>query len=306
MTAQNQHAPSAGPAVTFSAAIPDLHHYNGRGGRVFPLWADRQQRRPNVKEGVLRELAVALGVSVGATELMAYLAAVGAHPAYTARFQSDLVQPGIRLPLTAEHSLFLEAIEIGREVIWLHCFGERLADASAGRSNGPPRMPEGEGPVIPKEGSIPTSSRRFPDRIEYDVVSHRLRIGDGFIDNVPQAVWEYEVSGKHVLAQWFSYRRRDRSRPLIGNRRPPSPLGEIQPNGWLAEYTTELHNLLHVLGRLVALESRQADLLNRICEASLLSADDLRDSGAFATSLTGRGGREDPAQRDILDEAEEG
>ena len=104
MTAQNQHAPSAGPAVTFSAAMPDLHHYNGRGGRVFPLWADRQQRRPNVKEGVLRELAVALGVSVGATELMAYLAAVGAHPAYTARFQSDLVQPGIRLPLTAEHS----------------------------------------------------------------------------------------------------------------------------------------------------------------------------------------------------------
>ena len=208
--------------------------------------------------------------------------------------------------MTAEHLLFLEAVEIGREVIWLHCFGERLADASAGRPNGSPRMPEGTGPVIPKDGSIPTSSNGFPERIEYDVASHRLQIGDGFIDNVPQAVWEYEVSGKQVLVQWFSYRRRDRSRPIIGNRRRPSPLGEIQPNSWLAEYTTELLNVLHVLGGLVALESRQADLLNRVCDGSLLSADELRASGAFQTTLTGRRGRTDQAQRNILDEAEEG
>ena len=255
---------------------------------------------------MLREVAVTLGIGVSATDLMAYFAAVAAHPAYTARFQSDLVQPGIRFPVTAEHLLFLEAVEIGREVIWLHCFGERLADASAGRPNSPPRMPEGKGPVIPKDGSIPTSSNRFPDRIEYDVASHRLRIGDGFIDNVLQAVWEYAVSGKQVLVQWFSYRRRDRSRPIIGTRRQPSPLGEIQPNSWLAAYTTELLNVLHVLGRLVDLESRQADLLNRICDGSLLSADDLRTSGAFETTFTGRGGRTDQAQRDILDKAEDG
>ena len=208
--------------------------------------------------------------------------------------------------MTAERSLFRHAVEIGREVIWLHCFGERLADASAGRPKAPPRMPEGTGPVIPKEGSIPTSPTRFPDRIEYDNGSRRLRIGHGFIDNVPRAVWEYEVSGKKVLVQWFSYRRRDRSRPIIGNRRPPSPLGEIQPDSWLAEYTTELLNVLHVLGRLVALESRQADLLKRIWSGSLLSADDLRSSGAFETTLTGRGGRADQAQRDMLDEAEDG
>ena len=39
MTALQAHALTAGPAITFSASIPDLHHYNGRGGRVFPLWA---------------------------------------------------------------------------------------------------------------------------------------------------------------------------------------------------------------------------------------------------------------------------
>ena len=304
MTALQAHALTAGPAVTFSAAIPDLHHYNGRGGRVFPLWADREQRTPNLKGGLLCAVAEALGVAVGAPDLMACFAAVAAHPAYTARFRSDLVQPGLRFPMTADASLFAEAVEIGREVIWLHCFGERFADPRAGRPGGPPRMPEGERPVIPKDGAIQTRPDRFPDRIDYDAVARRLKVGDGFIDNVPPAVWEYEVSGKRVLVQWFSYRRRDRSRPIIGDRRPPSALDRVQPDGWLAEYTTELMNVLHVLGRLVALEPRQADLLSRICDGPLMSADDLRANGAFDASGTVSRDRTGERQGNLLDNAD--
>ncbi len=303
MTALHRTAPATGPAVTFSAAIPDLDHYNGRGGRVFPLWADRQQRTPNLKAGMLREMAGSLGVNVRAADLMAYFAAVAAHPAYTARFQADLVQPGLRFPLTASAALFAEAVEIGREIIWLHCFGERFADVNAGRPNGAPRMPEHDRPFIPKTGAIPTNPDRFPNRIEYDAAARRLKIGDGFIDNVQRPVWEYEISGKQVLVQWFSYRRLDRSRPIIGDRRQPSALEKIQPDGWFAEYTTELMNVLHVLGRLVALEPLQADLLNRICNGPLLNADDLRASGAFDASDTVRRLRADERQRNLLDEA---
>ncbi|MCY4350481.1 MAG: N-6 DNA methylase [Thiotrichales bacterium] len=284
MTALQAHALTAGPAATFSAEIPDLHHYNGRGGRVFPLWVDREQRTPNLKAGLLRAMTEVLGVAVSAPDLMACFAAVAAHPAYTARFRPDLVQPGLRFPMTADASLFAEAVEVGREVIWLHCFGERFADPDAGRPGASPRLPEGERPFIPKDGAIPNFPERFPDRIEYDASARRLKIGDGFIENVPLAVWAYEVSGKQVLIQWFSYRRRDRSRPIIGDRRPPSALEKIQPDGWLAEYTTELMNVLHVLGRLVALEPRQSDLLNRICDGPLMNADDLRASGSFDTS----------------------
>ena len=305
MTALQAHSPTTGPAVTYSAAIPDLHHYKGSfGGRVFPLWADRHHRTPNLKAGLLREVAVALGVTVSAPDLMAYFAAVAAHSAYTARFCSDLVQPGLRFPLTAAALLFAEAVQIGRQVIWLHCFGERFADPSAGRPNSAPRMPEGERPIIPKDGAIPTDPDGFPDRIKYDAAAHRLKIGDGFIDNVPRPVWEYEVSGKQVLVQWFSYRRSDRSRPIIGDRRPPSPLEKIQPEGWLAEYTTELMNLLHVLGRLIALEARQADLLDRICGGSLRSGDELRANGAFDAVSTGRGGSADERQGNFLDKAD--
>ncbi len=88
-----------------------------------------------------------------------------------------------------------------------------------------------------------------------------MLIGTGFIDNVPPVVWQYEVSGKRVLSQWFSYRKRYRERPIIGDRRPPSKLGDIQPDHWLAEYTTELLNVLHVLAMLVDMEQAQAQLL---------------------------------------------
>ncbi|MDE2850188.1 MAG: N-6 DNA methylase [Acidobacteriota bacterium] len=300
MTALQAHALTAGPAVTFSASVPDLHHYNGRGGRVFPLWADRERQTPNFKASLLREITGALGVAVGAPDLMAYFAAVAAHPAFAARFRSDLVKPGLRFPMTAESSLFAEAVEIGREIIWLHCFGERFAAVDAGRPGGPPRIREGERPFIPKDGAIPTRPDRFPNRIDYYPAARRLKVGDGFIDNVPPAVWAYEVSGQQVLVQWFSYRRGDRSRPIIGSRRPPSALERIQPDGWLAEYTTELMNVLHVLGRLVALEPRQSDLLSRICDAPVLSADNLDANGAFASG-TVRRGREEDGQASLLE-----
>jgi hypothetical protein len=85
-------------------------------------------------------------------------------------------------------------------------------------------------------------------------------------------VWAYEVSGKQVLRQWFSYRRKNREKPQIGDRRPPSPLGEIQPDHWLPEYTSELLNVINVLGLLVKLEPKQAALLDEICEGPLIPA----------------------------------
>lgn len=95
------------------------------------------------------------------------------------------------------------------------------------------------------------------------------------------AVWNYTVSGKQVLRQWFSYRKKDRERPIIGDRRQPSKLGDIQPDRWPAEYTTELLSLLNVLGRLVQLEPAQADLLERICAGTTIGEAELREGGAL-------------------------
>ena len=301
LTALRRSSPSGGPGVTFAASVCDIDHYKGSfGGRVFPLWADNQAATSNVKGAFLDYLTEQFGTPVYGQQVMAYLAAVMAHPGYTRRFQDDLVQPGLRLPLTRDAGLFEEAVALGEEVIWLHTFGERYADPSNSRPAGAPRMPKGKGPRISKDGAIPSDPNRMPDRIDYDAGKRRLLVGEGYIDNVPPEVWQYEVSGKQVLVHWFSYRKKDRTRPVIGERRPPSPLEKIQPDRWLAEYTTELLNVLHVLGRLVLLEDRQADLLTRICDGPLISADTLCTAGAFDVKHKGRGGRADARQRSLL------
>lgn len=271
LTALHRTSPTSGPAITFSVSIPDHDHYKGSfAGRVFPLWRDSAATEANLPPKLLEFLEKTYKFAVTPEDFMAYLAGVAAHPGYTARFQADLVQPGLRIPMTTRPKLFTEAVEIGRRVIWLHTFGERYADAKAGRPSGPPRLPKDRAPRIPKDGAIPDDPEFMPDEMGYDESRKRLLVGDGFIDNVPPAVWRYEVSGKRVLTQWFSYRKKNRERPIIGDRRPPSKLGEIQPDHWLAEYTTELLNVVHVLALLVELEPAQARLLEAICEGPTL------------------------------------
>ncbi len=283
LTCLEAHSPENGPAITFTSLIPDNHHYKGSfAGRMYPLWLDRAATQPNIKPALLTHLAEAFGQPVNAEDVMAYIAAVMAHPAFTARFKADLIRPGLRVPLTADAKLFAEAVALGRDVIWLHCYGERFADAKANRPKRAPRLPKEQAPRIPAGGAIPSAPEPLPDTMEYDPAKRRLTIGRGYVENVTPEMWSYEVSGKQVLWHWFSYRRRDRSRPIIGDRRPPSPLDSIQPDHWLPEYTNDLMDLLHVLGRLIALEPAQADLLNRICEGPLRGAEELSAAGAFA------------------------
>jgi hypothetical protein len=281
VTAIERASPKSGPALSLTNLIPDLDHYKGSfGGRVYPLWADAQATQSNVRAEVLQTLAKAHGAPIAPDDVIAYLAAVMAHPAFTARFRDDLIRPGLRVPLTADKTLFDEAAALGREVVWLHCYGERFVDPAAGRPNGPPRLPKGEAPFIPADGAIPGGPEPLPESMIYDPAKRRLVIGKGFVDNVAPAMRAYEISGKTVLDQWFSYRRRDRTKPMIGDKRLPSPLEKIQPEGWLAEYTEDLLNLLNVLGRLVALEPRQADLLDRIVAGPLVAiADSEPESG---------------------------
>jgi hypothetical protein len=288
LTALTRTAPRNGPAVTFTAFAPDLDHYNGRGGRVFPLWRDEQATEANLPPSLLKVVKERLGLAVTPEDLFSYIAAIMANPAYTARFQQDLSAPGLRVPITANASLFQEAVQIGRRVLWLQTFGERMADASQGRPEGPPRLPVGRASVVPKEGTISSKPSEMPDTLNYDAEKHRLLVGTGFIENVPPAVWNYEVSGKQVLVQWFSYRKKNRERPIIGDRRRPSPLGDIQPDHWLPEYTTELLNLLNVLAMLVELEPQQADLLDRICGGPLISEGELKSAGALGVEETAK------------------
>ena len=289
LTALTRYAPESGPALTIAGLVPDGDHYKGSfSGRVFPLWNDAAAGQPNISAKLLACLAEKLATTVTAEDLVSYVAAIAAHPYYTAKFKKDLSTPGLRVPLTADKHLFLDAVKIGSEVVWLHTFGERMSDPAEGRPSQPPRMPAGGRPTIPEGGDIPQGS--MPNELSYDASTKRLNVGAGFVENVDPSVWKYDIDGRQVLTQWFSYRRANRDRPIIGERRKPSPLGDIQPSTWLAEYTTELINLLNVLGMLVALEPKQKQLLEDICAGPLVSAVELEAAGAFEVPARGKKG----------------
>lgn len=301
MTAPHDRSPSIGPALTLCGLVPDLHHYNGRGGRAFPLWNDVAATRTNVSSKLMEAVSQRYERQVSAEDVFAYIAGVAAHPAYTAKFQEDLTTPGLRIPITADADLFFAVADIGRRVVWLHSYGERMVDAGQGRPEGAPRAPAGLRPSIPKDGAIAPHAP-LPDELRYDESERRLHLGIGHIDNVLPAVWKYEVDRKQVVTQWFSYRKRDRSKPPMGDKRPPSPLQDIQPEHWLAEYTTDLLDLLNVLTLLVDIEPQQAALLEQVCDGALISEAELSAEGAIgAIQSEGMvGKREDKAQSELF------
>ena len=256
--------PDSGPAVTFTHLLPGLHHYHGRGGRVFPLWRDSGNTTANMPPGLRDYLGRAFGADVIPKDVLAYVAGVCAHPAYTA-WLNDVSPhtPGLRVPVTADRDYWSMAVGIGRRVIWAHTFGERCVDADDGRPAGRVRLPDG--PRLRCETGEGTRNRT----LSYDAERRELHIGDGVFDNVASEVHGYEVSGRNVIRSWFNYRR-----PATGSRDPNS-LESITPDGWQAEWDIELLDILNVLTALVALEPEQAELLDAIIDGPQVTVDDL-------------------------------
>lgn len=138
--------PESGPAVTFTHLLPGLHHYHGRGGRVFPLWRDSSAKTvmANIAPGLLEHLSSLFGFGVAPRDLLAYIAGVCSNSAYTGWLNGVSPHtPGIRVPVSADGDYWLMGVGIGRRVIWAQTFGERVVDPTDGRPAGRIRLPNG-------------------------------------------------------------------------------------------------------------------------------------------------------------------
>lgn len=252
-----------GPALTISTAVPDRHYFRGSFGAkdILPLYRDAQTKLPNLHPDLAGRLAGHLGVEPAAEDIAAYLYAVLAHPGYAARFAAELANREVRVPVSLDAGLFGEAVRLGRRLIYLHSYGERMPDGQA--------WPQGAARCI----QAPASDG-LPERCAYDAASRTLAVGEGRFRPVAPAVWEFEVSGLKVVQSWLGYRLRERK------GRKSSPLDDIVPGGWPPEFTTELLRLLHLLEETVALYPAQDDLLGRILAGPLLAAASLPEPPA--------------------------
>ncbi len=262
---QHAHPISDGPGLVFSALIPDLHLFNGRGGRALPFL--HPDGTPNLAPGLLAALSTTLGTDVTASDLLTYIAGVVAHPAFARTFADELTTPGIRIPLTSSPDLWSNAVTLGEEVVWLHTFGEAFPGANRPASS--VRFPVDD----PRQPLAQIAITTMPEAMTYDETRRIVRLGDGEIGPVNPAVWKYAVGGKNVLKSWINYRK------AVPGGKKTSPLDYLHVEAWDPDWTTELIDLLTVLTRLIELEPAQAELLEKVLEGPVQSMDSLRAAG---------------------------
>ncbi|MCH8876398.1 MAG: hypothetical protein IIA89_06200 [Chloroflexi bacterium] len=245
-----------GPALTACSAIPDLHHFSGRGAKdTVPLYRSADATEANILPGLLDILAEKYQQPVGPEDFLAYLYGLLAQPAFTARFFSELESHEIRVPITKDLALFNKVRQIGARLLWLHTYGERY-------------VPDGE-----IEGHIPPGSARciqavpnhpsgYPVSYEFDERTKTLHVGDGEFSPVFPEVFQFEVSGLKVVQSWLNYRM------LKGAGRKSSPLDEIRPDRWTGQSTTELLEMLWVLESTVNANPEREELLESVVSAA--------------------------------------
>lgn len=259
LTTLLNHPLGAGPAVTICANIPDLHHFRGSYGarEAIPLYRDAAAEQPNIAAEVLEQLSSSFGRTVSAEDFIAYVYAVLAHPGFTERFWVQLETRELRVPLTKNAAQFAEAVNIGQRLLWLHTFGERFTSADRPRG----RIPAGRARCTQP---IPDAPESYPESfnwIEGPDGEGTLVVGTGALSPVSREVYEFEVSGLKVVQSWLNYRMK---RPR--NVRKSSPLDDIRPERWTAEFTGELLSVLWILEATIETYPAQRDLLERIVE----------------------------------------
>lgn len=258
-----------GPALTLSCYVPDKHFFRGSfGGKdIIPLWRNAEATEPNLTAGLADALAVAIDIAPPTVEdIAAYCYALLSASAYHAHFAEALRTPGLRVPITRSADLWDEAVDAGRELIWMHSFAERMRDIDLGRG-AHLSLVSGIGWARAVTAMPETSAD-----IGYDADTRLLTIGNGQVTGVRADVWEYAVSGMPVLRKWLGYRtRRGTGRAASST----NPLDRIRPETWPDAWNDELLDLIRLLTITLDRQAGLADLLRRVCEGALVLADEL-------------------------------
>jgi hypothetical protein len=263
LTSQITDVLGDGPAAMATNLVPDMHFFAGRGAKdVVPLWRDNAASNPNIAAGMLDALGHALGVEVSPEDLFAYVYALLGSPTYTGRFAAELAVPGPRIPLTREASLFTQAAELGRKLIWLHTFGERFVPLGERAGS----IPQGRARATQP---VPADPDRYPTEHRYDVERQELHVGEGVFAPVDREVNSYSISGLDVVGSWLDYRM------LEGAGRRSSYLDTIRPSSWPAAFTEELLRLLWVIEHTSALTPELNAVLDAVVNGSTFAASDL-------------------------------
>jgi hypothetical protein len=156
-----------------SAEAPDMFH---------------REKRPNLAEGLLSELAAAYGFTPAPEEVLAYIYAVLYSPTYRQRYAEELRVDFPRVPFTADGDLFRRMAALGGQLIDLHLL------------RGPGLSP----PLVKYRG---TGDDRI-QYVRYDPAGQRVHINPNqYFEGVAPEMWEYPIGGYQVLEKYLKDRK---------------------------------------------------------------------------------------------------
>lgn len=265
-TCLNAVPTEAGPTVSIAPYIPDLNYFHGRSGKVLPVFRDKKNSEWNLLPGLIVLLNQHLSNSINEATLFSYIAGVTAFPAFSARFTDDLREGGVRIPITLDRDLLMEVADLGSTAIELFTYCEKTLNREKVRSS----VRLKNGPHVVGARAVP---REMPESAVYDSDSETLHLGDLVVGGVPESVWNYQVSGMHVVKKWVGYRKANPSAKWS------SPLNDIITETWPKAWTEELLDLLHVITQLRNHESKHESLLGKVLSGPLLSNSAVKNAG---------------------------
>ena len=253
-----------GPALTACATIPDLHHFRGSYGAkdTIPLYRTPDTSETNILPDLLEILSAAYQRTITPEYFLAYVYGVLAQPAFTESFAVELETQELRVPITKDCALFEQIRALGARLLWLHTYGERFVP-EGGRHG---RVPSGAARCT---SAISGDTDNYPETFSYTDTTRTLHIGEGAFAPVAPEVYEFEVSGLKVVQSWLKYRMKK------GAGKKSSPLDDIRPERWTAQFTTELLDLLWVLEATLASYPEQSKLLKAVLDGACFRADEL-------------------------------
>lgn len=276
-----QHArhPQAGPGLYFDALIPDMNAFNNRGGRAHPVL--NVNGTPNLTEPAAQMLRERFGDNAPG-DLVYYLAALTGHPGYVRTFDEPLQQAGIRVPLTADPKLWERAVQLGKQVVWLHTYGERGEPLPGMKylhqlpKDADYTLPT---PTVDMGKTMPEKKPSFsPDPVnslseeENNPVMGTVSFGQARCENVEKRVFDYTVGGNQVLGLWAKYRLK---KPVV---RRSSSLNDIVQREWPEAWSEEYERLLYTLTHLVHLELAQEKLLDEVLAGEQIFREEFVDT----------------------------
>lgn len=276
---QHAHYPKAGPGLYFSALIPDMDAFNNRGGRAHPVL--NVSGASNLTEPAAQMLRERFGNNAPG-DLVYYLAALTGHPGYVRTFDKPLQQAGIRVPLTADPALWERAVQLGKQVVWLHTYGE-CGEPLPGMEH-LRQLPEGADytlptPTVDMGKTMPEKKPSFsPDPVdslseEQDIlVTGTVSFGQARCENVEKRVFDYTIGGNQVLGLWAKYRLK---KPKVNWS---SSLNDIVQREWPDAWSEEYERLLYTLTHLVHLEPAQEKLLDEVLAGEQIFREEFVDT----------------------------